>query len=249
MAGPVARLGLFLACVGLGGAVVPRPLGLRAASVRTVEATKDQGFRNIFGVLMREWQDIPEKEGFVKNCTETLTKVLPQLRREYTARNVPDILFHECDIHSLATTFQINGSKLEDARRTCRASARRLASEFMGAKDYAGWCDDVHVDLEKDAHRMSQADESERLRQERDAAKAELDALKKTHKVDGKADQAVVGEALAKGFENGVTDTVGEGAKEIMHHLDDLAQGTFIPKGNEPKEQQCCPADCRICDL
>jgi len=214
----------------------------------TVEAKSDS-IKIIFGMLFREWKELPEKVGFVENCTATVSKILPQLRKEYTARNVPGILDHECDTFRVATKFQVNGSKLETAKRQCRTCARHLGNEFMKPNktgNYTAWCDEVHDHLEREANMLNMTSDAERFRKERDDIKAELQELKRQHESNN---------YTAPRHLNGTSATHEEPAKntEIGWHMGELRDLTKAPNltsvSPHDRHEVCCPAGCRICEL
>merc|ERR1740127_73203 len=61
---------------------------------------------NVFQALLTDFQiDPKDPEKFTGQCSSLIGKLLPNLRREYTSRQVPDVLYHECDIYHTRSDF------------------------------------------------------------------------------------------------------------------------------------------------
>jgi hypothetical protein len=96
---------------------------------------------NVFQALLEDFNTDPkDPEKFSGQCSKLIGKLLPNLRREYTSRQVPDVLYHECDIHHTRTDFHKGNMTAELEAWQCRHFAGSLVNEFLGTKDYKGWC-------------------------------------------------------------------------------------------------------------
>merc|ERR1719272_2720974 len=111
-------------------------------------APSHQITEGVFAMVVRKWQAFPNSEDFPKSCAEGLGKLLPKLRMEYTAHQVPKILRSECDVWATKKGYTLNGSSiawpesgktLSDARRACEFQSELLGEEFSGKQDYLGW--------------------------------------------------------------------------------------------------------------
>lgn len=194
---------------------------------RSTQARKHWG--NLFRILLREWEAVPEKEAFVKNCTETISKLVPVLRREYTSNNVPTVIYHECDVYATAEDFATtNITQLEQIRSSCRGNARRLGSEFLGAQDYKAWCSEVHQNLEEQATLDRVKAEREALSNERARIKAELDDLHRQLR-----------NAQAAHENHAVQPNVSQRSQDNLTETEGMNGISFAA--------QCCPSGCRVC--
>lgn len=209
----------------LGGPVTRQAASTKPAT-NTTSATKNAtspaavvkvGKEPIFQLLMREWKEVPDLGKFTEKCVAIISKLLPRLRYDYTSLNVPKVLLHDCDVYKTKTDWQTNNTNLESARLNCRYSARRLGDEFMGGKDYKGWCQDFHSYLSEEANRHVQLTEREKLLSEQEKMRQELEELRKQYQ-----------EMLKK-------------KGQISNELDALGREL------NNKDLPCCPANCRRC--
>lgn len=181
-----------------------------------------RGAGSIFHRLLKDWKEVPDLEAFTTRCVALVSKLLPELRREYTAMNVPKVLVHECDVYATKQDYVVaNLTTLEDARDSCRYSARRLGGEFLGGKDYKGWCQDLHAYLEEQAKRRSKQSERENFAMESKSLQGQLDKLRSEYN-----------DMLVK-------------KHNIAGELDELSRHLGGLNGSMP----CCPFACRQCSL
>lgn len=174
----------------------------------------------LFHKLLVDWKEVPDVESFTSRCVNLISKLMPTLRREYTAQNVPTVLIHECDVYATKEDYIVaNFSSVQEARDSCRYSARRLGAEFLGGKDYKSWCLDLHAYLDEQRLRRQKKAEREGLMNEQQTLQAQLDKLK-----------AEYNEMLRK-------------KESISGELDKLSR--HLTYGNE--SLQCCPSNCRPC--
>lgn len=170
---------------------------LQAGAISVHSHVKKKVEGTIFTYLVKEWKDVPDEESFVKNCTGVVTTVLPQLHHEYTARQVPKILFHECDVYATKTTFKTEDTSFRDALSTCRYCAGRLGAEFLDDEpDYKAWCGDVHSFLTQQSKAGASENERQKLVAEQQALKDQLDSLRREYDVvtgKNKAMEAEIG--------------------------------------------------------
>jgi len=198
-----------------------RQSGFKANSTANLTLSNEglgEGGMPIFQLLIKEWKKVPEVGPFTERCEKLISKLLPRLRYEYTALNVPKVLLHDCDIYATKQDYKTNNTGLDTARYQCRYSARRLGEEFFGKKDYKGWCGDLHSYLTEQQSMHLQKAEREKLVSDQDALKKELDDLRKQYE----------DMLRAKGKISAELDAMG---KEL--HAD-----MSLP---------CCPNSCRIC--
>lgn len=207
------------------------PKMINAPDVKAAHAAKRQVTKQhtvhkahgpaIFHVLLKDWTEIPELSAFVDKCTKHITKLLPDLRREYTKLNVPKVLLHECDVFSTKEDYMVrNKTHIDDARQSCRYSARRLGAEYLGDQDYKSWCTDLHTYLEEQASRSMQHVEQARLLKDQQKLQDKLDALRQEYS-DMQRKKGAIGrelDGLSRRFDGGAS-------------------------------LKCCPYDCQICAL
>lgn len=180
--------------------------------------TSNQVFAPIYQLLVKEWKKIPELGAFTDRCFALISKLLPRLRYDYTSRNVPHVLINECDIYSTKEDYKTNNTEWSEARNNCRYSARRLGDEFLGDKDYKGWCTDLHAYLLEQQNLHIERAEHAKMLSDQDAMKKQLEELRKDYQ-----------EALRR-------------KGQITAELE--AMGGEL---NGSKKLPCCPAGCRIC--
>jgi len=139
----------------------------------------------LFHQLLKEWKEIPDKKTFVADCSDIVGKLMPKLRQEYTSRQVPKIVFHECSNYATKNDFKTVNTTLEEGQHTCEKCATRLGAEFLGNQNYGAWCDyvfdmlkhDMLKDHYRDLHR-GYLEDMAGLKNELADLKAKLEALK-----------------------------------------------------------------------
>lgn len=126
---------------------------------------------------------LPEKQEFVPACAEHLGELLAQLKMEYTGRNVPHVLTHECDVYASYTDFKWTHQEVDHAKRNCRRFAHDLADQFFGDKDYKGWCEAVHSywDDNETPPDVLRAQHSKLLKEQREI-QTQLEGLREEYK-------------------------------------------------------------------
>jgi hypothetical protein len=217
---------LALLCAANAVSISPKAVHLRQMGSKTnmtQEANKTtaglgEGGVPIFQLLVREWKKVPELGPFSERCEALISKLLPRLRYEYTALNVPKVLLHDCDVYTTKEDYKTNNTGWDTARYNCRYSARRLGEEFDGKKDYKGWCQDLHAYLMDQQNLHIQKAEREKLFSEQDALRKQLADLKQQYEDMLKAKGKITAELDAMGKE--------------------LHMNYSLP---------CCPESCRIC--
>lgn len=177
-----------------------------------------EGGMPIFQLLVKEWKKIPDVGAFTERCEKLITKLMPRLRYEYTALNVPKVLLHDCDVYATKEDYKTNNTGWDSARYNCRYSARRLGEEFFGDKNYKGWCGDLHAYLMEQQNMHIQKAEREKYISEQDALRKELEELRQQYEDMLKKKGKITAELDALG-------------KELHSDLS-------LP---------CCPNNCRIC--
>lgn len=206
----------------------PKTMQLRQGGFKTNSTTDlnktteglGEGGIPIFQLLVREWKKVPELGPFTERCEKLISKLMPRLRYEYTALNVPKVLLHDCDVYKTKEDYKTNNTGWDTARYQCRYSARRLGEEFFGEKDYKGWCTDLHAYLLDQQNLHIQKAEREKLISEQDSLRKQLADLKQQYEDMMKAKGKITAELDALGKE--------------LH----VAGDPNLP---------CCPNSCRIC--
>merc|ERR1719359_1528635 len=90
---------------------------------------KHRRIGNVFEALVDDFhRDPKDPEKFTGNCSALIGKLLPNLRREYTSRQVPDVLYHECDIYHTRTDFHKGNMTAELEAWQCRHFAGSLVN-------------------------------------------------------------------------------------------------------------------------
>lgn len=232
---------------------------------------------NVFQALLEDFsRDPKDSEKFTGQCSKLIGKLLPNLRREYTSRQVPDVLYHECDIYHTRTDFSKANTTAEFEAWQCRHFAGSLVSEFLGTKDYKGWClsffkyldQKVKSPAEREAERKKLLKEKESLQEQLDKlhqqwqkqrshlAKQGVKEMKKSEE----ADEATIKDELQrlskelKGYDQGgVAGGFGfDDASKLDKQLDKLEKAWCKHgdcKGGKFEDAQCCPSNCRICEV
>merc|ERR1719160_632381 len=152
----------------------------------TVPAHLTGGF---FYLLTKEFSRLPKTEEFLGRCSKVVSKLMPDLHEEYTWKQVPFVLKHDCEVYATKTDFKTKRMELHHAEKSCKFFAKRLADRFKGDKDYKEWCSNVYAHLLRESDGKGLTDKQKKLL--------------KTHKNFGKE----------------------------IYNLDD----------------ECCPANCRMC--
>lgn len=189
----------------------------KAGASMTTEGLTEDGMP-IFQLLIKEWKKVPDLAKFTERCEKLIGKLMPRLRCEYTALNVPKVLLHDCDVYATKEDYKTNNTGWEAARYNCRYSARRLGEEFSAKQDYKGWCQDLHSYLMEQQNIHLQKAEREKYLSEQDALRKELEELRQQY------------------------DDMLRKKGKIAAELD--AMGKELHSDSSLK---CCPSDCRIC--
>merc|ERR1719409_1794364 len=153
---------------------------IEAQAKAEVEA-EDQKTMGFFHILLKEWKEIPDKDQFVVNCTGIVSKLMPQLRKEYTSRQVPKIVFHECANYATKLDFKTVNTSLEEGQDTCEKCATRLGSEFLGNQNYGAWCEYVFDMMEHDMMKDHYRDLQRGYLEDMANLKNELEVLKQKY--------------------------------------------------------------------
>merc|ERR1719379_1813927 len=126
---------------------------------------------NVFQALVADFRiDPKDPEKFKGQCSELIGKLLPNLRREYTSRQVPDVLYHECDIYHTRTDFLKGNMTANLEAWQCRHFAGSLVNEFLGGRDYKGWCTSFFAYLQQKVKSPAEREaERQKLLKEKDA--------------------------------------------------------------------------------
>lgn len=231
----------------------------------SVAITMNRRIGNVFQALLEDFKiDPKDPEKFTGECSGLLGKLLPNLRREYTSRQVPDVLYHECDIYHTRTDFHKENMTAELESWQCRHFAGALVSEFLGGKDYKGWCmsffsylqQKVKSPAEREAERQKLLQEKEALQEQLDKlhkqwqkrraklAKQGINQMKKSE-ADEEADIKDQLARLTKELKGGSTDWTfdDQDASKLDKQLD------YLEDEWTKKKQECCPSNCRICEV
>merc|ERR1719281_1482161 len=136
---------------------------------------------NVFQALLEDFKiDPKDQDKFTGKCSGIIGKLLPSLRREYTSRQVPDVLYHECDIYHTRTDFHKTNMTAELEAWQCRHFAGSLVNEFLGGKDYKGWCSSFFTYLQQKVKSPAEREaERKKLLKEKEALQEQLDKLHK----------------------------------------------------------------------
>jgi hypothetical protein len=94
-------------------------------------------------LITKEFKRLPKTQEFLDRCVKVIDKLMPDLHEEYTWKQVPFVLKHDCEVYATKTDFKTDRMKLEHAGKTCQFFAKRLADRFRGDKDYKEWCSNV----------------------------------------------------------------------------------------------------------
>eukprot|EP00746_Dinoflagellata_sp_MGD_P164226 gnl/MRDRNA2_/MRDRNA2_92738_c0_seq1.p1 gnl/MRDRNA2_/MRDRNA2_92738_c0~~gnl/MRDRNA2_/MRDRNA2_92738_c0_seq1.p1 ORF type:complete len:542 (+),score=121.05 gnl/MRDRNA2_/MRDRNA2_92738_c0_seq1:132-1757(+) len=121
-----------------------------------------------------------QKEPFVTECSDAVSKRLPAMAQAYTARLVPHVIMHQCSIYVTKLHYQVKGGSIERAEYDCNAFGEKLVKAFEGDKNYKPWCDEVYVYLTTGDY-TDDAKEQARLLKERNKIRAELKELKRLY--------------------------------------------------------------------
>merc|ERR1719409_95927 len=101
-------------------------------------------------------------------CTKVITNLMPVLEEEYTWKQVPSNLLHNCDVYSTKTDFKVPRMELKSAHKNCQFFAKRLGKEFQGKKDYKGWCADVYAQLLRESNADEMTDKQKEVLKNRE---------------------------------------------------------------------------------
>merc|ERR1719473_2581379 len=104
--------------------------------------------KHFFEMIIKDFQEHPKDEAkFNAKCTEIVSTLLPDLREEYTEKQLPTVLRDSCEVMRHKEDFRKDedGKKVTEpvlnrAQVQCKYFATQLTNEFEGKKDYGGWC-------------------------------------------------------------------------------------------------------------
>lgn len=229
---------------------------------------------NIFALLLSDFESAAEDEAaFVGQCSSVLSRLLPDLRRDYTSEQVPTILRQECDVYKTHKDFgHLNASK-QRAVWSCKHFASTLIKEFGGRQNYKAWCGSVFTYLNSTILDDRDAKSGfERNRDEQNYIRRQLDDMTvDLHKAQvrgawarkrarfmniSRNDSALVKrelDTLANEIVGRVVNNPGEfddlDVKALDHFIGGMERQLRIRRepwrlGGLP----CCPAQCRPCD-
>jgi len=84
----------------------------------------------VLSMVMHKWQAFPNTDDFAKSCADGLGKLLPELRMQYTAHQVPIFLRSECDVWATKKGYALQNASLDGDEYTEKSSPLgRLASK------------------------------------------------------------------------------------------------------------------------
>lgn len=125
--------------------------GEDASLLQSAKATTDGFYYKLTDGFQEE---LPKTKPFLKHCTAMIGRLMPILQSEYTWLQVPNIIMHDCDVHSTHEDFKADGAtkifsrvQKQHAKESCKFFAARLGDTFQKDKDYLGWCEDVYAQL------------------------------------------------------------------------------------------------------
>lgn len=230
---------------------------------------------NLWGLLVEDFEaGAHDPKKFEASCTALIGKLLPDLRREYTSRQVPTVLYHECDVYKTRDDFHKKNQTVEVATWQCRHFAGSLVGEFLGQKDYKGWCMSFFDYLqERVKSPKEREDERVRLMREKQALQHELDDLHMQWKRERGLLAAKGAEAwrkseereqasIAKELDHLSKELKGGGGKgksgfddadanKLDAELDSLEDEWGLDEEGDGEAEEallpCCPSNCRIC--
>lgn len=221
---------------------------------------------NVFQALMADFQiDPKDPEKFTGECSGLIGKLLPNLRREYTSRQVPDVLYHECDIYHTRTDFHKTNMTDTMEAWQCRHFAGSLVNEFLGGKDYKGWCMSFFTYLQQKVKSPAEREaERQKLLKEKEALQEQLDKLhKQWQKRRAKLAKKGIDEMKKseEDEEDEIQDQLSRLTKELKGKDSDWSFGDKEAKKldkqldvledewAQKKKQPCCPSNCRMCEV
>lgn len=219
-----------------------------ADGVERLRALRAHHRRNFFMTLLKDYREAPkDKTGFVAKCSEIVDDLLPELREEYTERQLPHVLSHSCEEYKIKEDFRQNhtldnGTALIRSRVRCQYFAKMLAADYSKRKDLKSWCGKVWGFLEE--QELSPSEARRRLKEVQDI-RNHLDALK--------ADQlrafSHIGRAKFKRMLAPWAPYNGtNGTEEDNVTGDNTDDGSDPQAADEAKEWlNCCPMDCKVC--
>lgn len=114
-------------------------------------------------LLTREFQRLPKTEEFLDRCTKVISKLMPDLHEEYTWKQVPNVLKHDCEVYATKTDFKTERMQLDHAGKSCKFFAKRLAQRFKTDKDYKEWCSNVYAHLLRESDMKGLTDKQKEL--------------------------------------------------------------------------------------
>jgi len=219
---------------------------------------------NVFQALLEDFEHDPkDQEKFTGQCSGLIGKLLPNLRREYTSRQVPDVLYHECDVYHTRTDFHKGNMTAELETWQCRHFAGSLVNEFLGGKDYKGWCSSFFTYLQQKVKSPAEREaERQKLLKEKQALQDQLDKLheqwqkKRAHLAKDGIKQMKKSEEEE---EADIKDQLERLTKELqggpMEGFDDAdaskldKQLDYLEDEWAKKKKKCCPSGCRMCEV
>jgi len=117
-------------------------------------------------LITQEFKRLPKTEEFTKRCVKVISKLMPDLREEYTWKQVPNVLKHDCEVYATKTDFKTDHTK-HDGGKTCKFFAKRLSDRFKGDKNYKEWCLNVYSHLLRESGKKDLTDVQKKLLKEK----------------------------------------------------------------------------------
>lgn len=236
-----------------------------AAAVRLDSWRHRKG--NIFQLLLEDYEASPSDPAkFEASCSKLIGKLLPELRREYTSRQVPTVLYHECDLHRTRDDFHKDNITKEMAGWQCQHFSGTLVNEFFGKKNYAGWCQSFFQYLQEVRKPASEREaERHRLLDEKQDLQDQLDDLRtaQLRKIEKAANKSASDETdirdeldrLTEDLKNASLSEPGSSgfddveAHKLSETLDGLEEDWDELNPDDDDDAPCCPDNCRICHV
>lgn len=120
----------------------------------------------LWNLINTEFERLPKTDEFLSRCHKVISKLMPDLHEEYTWKQVPFVLKHDCEVYATKTDFKTDRMKMDHAGKTCRFFAKRLADRFKTDKDYKQWCKNVYGHLLRESGSMELTDKQKKLLKE-----------------------------------------------------------------------------------
>merc|ERR1719161_941433 len=126
----------------------------------TVPAHLTGGF---FYLLTKEFSRLPKTEEFLGRCSKVVSKLMPDLHEEYTWKQVPFVLKHDCEVYATKTDFKTSRMQLNHAEKSCKFFSKRLWMRYKTDKDYKEWCSNVYAHLLRESDGKDLTDKQKKL--------------------------------------------------------------------------------------